>query len=270
MITWEPWDPGDDANQLKNPAHQPQFRLSNITRGDFDPYIREWALDIRRLGGPVMLRPLHEMNGSWYPWAGTVNGNKPSDFVPAWRHIHDIFEKEGATNVTWVWSINGENVPNTLENGYGAYYPGDDYVDWTAISSFNWGLSDPQNLGWKTWSQSYVKPLEYLSTLNKPICIAEMACVEQGGDKAAWIADTYAQIQKRPHIKAVIYYDALEKQPTSTQDWRIDSTPASLDAYRTAIASPHYVDKAPAALTDWVAGLKMADWTYLSSLDPVY
>ena len=45
------------------------------------------------------------MNGNWYPWGVGVNGNKPGEYVEAWRHVHDIFVQEGATSdVKWVWS----------------------------------------------------------------------------------------------------------------------------------------------------------------------
>lgn len=270
MITWEPWDPGSNANLLANPADQWRYRLSEVSAGYHDEYIHSWAKQLKQLGGPVMLRPLHEMNGTWYPWGGTVNGNTPAEYVEVWRRMHDIFEQEGATNVTWVWSVNAESVPNTAENAYSSYYPGDAYVDWTAISGFNWGTSDPKKSGWRTWDQDYTTPLAYLATLGKPICLAEMASVEQGGNKAAWIRDAYTQIPKHPQIKAVVYYDSLEERPANTQDWQIDSSPASLDAFRAAIAASYFTVPPPQTLSDWAAKLTTTDWTYLGALVPRY
>jgi len=270
MITWEPWDPGDDANMVVDPSNQPKYSLAEIESGYFDDYIRDWARQIKRLGGPVMLRPLHEMNGTWYPWGGTVNGNTPAQYLAAWRRIHTIFETEGATNVTWVWSVNASSQPSTPENSYAAYYPGDEFVDWTAISGFNWGTADPKKSGWVTWRREYAAPLAYLATLPKPICLSEMGCVEQGGDKAAWLVDAYAQIARNPQIGAVVYFDSLEKRPADTEDWRIASTPESLRAFQSAIDSPHFVSTPPAALSDWASKLEGADWTYLGGLIPMY
>ena len=80
---------------------------------------------------------MHEMNGYWYPWSGLVNGNTPAKFIRAWRYIHKVFDAEGATNVTWVWTVNWNSVPNSTANRYGAYYPGDKYDfrlgDWKFI-----------------------------------------------------------------------------------------------------------------------------------------
>jgi len=270
MITWEPWDPGADAKRLSNPANQPAFRLSAIASGRYDSYIRDWADQIRALGGPVMLRPLHEMNGDWYPWGGTVNRNTPALYVAAWRHIHDIFEKEGASNVTWVWSINHESVPASRYNSYAAYWPGSKYVDWTAISGFNWGTAG-QGTAWHTFTYWYARPLAYLKTLHKPVCVAEFGCVEQGGSKPAWLTDTYRQVRTTyPSIRALVYYNAIDRAPSSTQDWRIGTSAASLRAFRRAVAPGYYVADAPAALAAWQGQLSADQKAYLAGLVPTY
>ncbi len=269
MITWEPWNPGNNANLLRDPARQPKYRLSRIVKGEFDGYIRSWAVQIRELGGPVMLRPMHEMNGNWYPWCGAANGNRPADFRAAWRRIHRIFEAEGATNVTWVWSINHESVPSGRGNRYAAYYPGDEYVDWTAISGFNWGTSSRWS-SWRSFSHWYDEPLAYLKRLRKPICIAEFACVEQGGDKGAWMADAYRRVRATPSVRAIVYYDSIERAPSSTQDWRVDTSSRSLAAFRKSIAPAYFVADPPAALSDWAALLGPEGTRYLTSLRSVY
>ena len=96
-ITWEPW------NALNPVRYQPKYRLRNIVAGHFDPYIRAWANTLAAYERPVR-RFAQEMNGGWYPWSERSNGNRPHEFVRAWRHIHDIFRAAGATNVEWVWS----------------------------------------------------------------------------------------------------------------------------------------------------------------------
>jgi mannan endo-1,4-beta-mannosidase len=268
MITWEPWDPGTDANKVTQPGTQPAYRLARINAGEFDGYIRGWARAIRGLGGPVMLRPMHEMNGDWYPWSGTTNGNSPAQYVAAWRRLHDIFEAEGATNVTWVWSINHVSVPSGPGNSYAAYYPGDAYVDWTAVSGFNWGKSSPYS-SWGAFSHWYTAPLAYLRTLRKPICIAEFGTVEQGGDKAAWLRDAYARVAADPAIDAIVYFDSVEHD-SGTQDWRVDSSARSAAAFRAAIAPAYFVSAPPAVLPKWVDSLDARQQRYLTSFDPLY
>ena len=80
----------------------PDYTLPRIIDGAFDDYLHQYAKDIATLGLPLGIRLDHEMNSSWYPWAeknlqGTSNnGNRPGDYVAMWRHVHDIFEAEGA------------------------------------------------------------------------------------------------------------------------------------------------------------------------------
>jgi beta-mannanase len=269
MITWEPWDPGNNANDVKHPGTQPAFKLAAINNGKYDAYMRQWARGIRDLGGPVMLRPMHEMNGAWYPWSGASNGNTPSQYISAWKRMHRIFDEEGATNVTWVWSINHESVPSTQANRYAAYYPGDAYVDWTGISGFNWGTTSGYSV-WQPYLHWYEKPLAYLKTINKPICIAEFATVEQGGSKAAWITDAYSNIQHETDIKAVIYFSSLETGAQGRQDWRVNTSKASLAAFSKAISPGYFVGTAPTALTTWANSLDQRQWEQLVAVDPVY
>jgi len=270
MISWEPWDPGNNANLVKDPVNQPAFRLSTILDGTWDEYIRTFARRVKSVRGPVMIRLMHEMNGNWYPWAGTVNGNTPAQFVAAWRHVHDVFDEEGASNVTWVWSVNHESVPDTPKNAFAAYYPGDAYVDWVAMSGFNWGTSRPRT-SWHAFEFWYRKPLAYLGGLHKPIVIAELGCVEDGGDKAAWITDAYARIRtSHPEVKAVIYFDSREEGLNGLQDWRIMSSDASAQAFRAAVSFPYYLSGPAPTLSRWTSGLSATDLNYMRSLPPVY
>ena len=80
------------------------------------------------------------MNGYWYPWSEQRNGNQPGDYVKAWRHVVDIFRSVGATNATWVWCV---NTPDHITTPLTELYPGDNYVDWTAIDGYN-KATDPR------------------------------------------------------------------------------------------------------------------------------
>jgi len=268
MITWEPWDPGSNARTVLAPSEQTEYRLSSINAGVYDPYITKWARSLRDLGGPIMLRPMHEMNGNWYPWAGTENGNTPAEFVTAWRHVHDIFRQEGAANVTWVWSVNGESIPRSTENSAAAYYPGDGYVDWTGISGFNRGASraDP---GWRTFDDVYAAPITYLRGLGKPICIAEMATLGKPTDREGWITDAYRRIQESPEVKAVLYFDS-EERTDEPQDWRVETSREALAAYSQAIAPGYFETGPPPELQEWADSLSVTRWRYLTAFDPLY
>jgi mannan endo-1,4-beta-mannosidase len=228
MITWEPWAWGGD------PKKQPEYRLSRIIAGNHDDYIREFARAVKQVNGVIYLRPMHEMNGDWYPWAGTVNGNSPSEYVPAFRHIVNIFRQEGADNVRWVWTPNNVGLPDWGTSSFKSYYPGDNYVDFAGIDGYNFGTSQP----WSSWTsfeglfdQAYKTITGFTQ---KPIIIAETASAERGGSKADWVREAYAKIgSSYPRIVAVIWFN--EGKET---DWPVDSSDESLAAYKQALGEP--------------------------------
>jgi mannan endo-1,4-beta-mannosidase len=255
MLSWEPWTPqyGETARLT-----QPEYRLARIAGGHFDGFIERYAQKVNEYGGPLFLRPFHEMDGDWYPWAGTVNGNTPEDFVEAWRHVHDLFERAGATNVTWVWSVN--HVSTAAQDDVHRYWPGDEYVDWIGISGFNWGSSRTEDLppgipdpvqselvsSWTDFDTVYGPRYGELARYQKPIVLTEMSSVETGGDKAAWIHDAVTTLlEDFPEIRAFVWYDRV----LGPRDWRIDSTLASLVAFRSVVDRPEILPAPYAAAT---------------------
>ena len=243
MITWEAWKP--PRVQHADVVNQPAFRLRRIANGAWDGFLRTYARQIRAYGGPVMIRPFHEMDGDWYPWAGTVNGNNAAAFVAAWRHVHEVFRRAGARNVTWVWSVNSKSIPATSANSIARYWPGARYVDWVGVSCFNFAGTLPLTDPWQSFGQVCGSRLSALPRYGKPIAITELGSVETGGDKAAWIGDAFGQmLNGQPPVRAFIWYDRFDG---GGQEFQIASSPAARAAFRGVVADPH-VRSAPAAL----------------------
>lgn len=227
MIGWEPWQWGKDT------PDQPKYSLASIISGSHDAFIRDSARRVKNIRGTIYIRPMHEMNGNWYPWAGTVNGNRPEQYAPAYRRIVDIFRQEGATNVRWVWAPNHIGLPDWTSSSFKQYYPGDDYVDFAAIDGYNFGTSQ-SGMSWLSFDDIFAPAYrEITGFTNKPILIAEMASAESGGDKAAWITNAFERLEAAyPRIVGLVWFN-LNKEA----DWRIESSAASLNAYRAAMTN---------------------------------
>ena len=73
---------------------------------------------------------------------------------------------------------------------------------------------------------------------DKPFMIAEIGSAEQGGDKASWITNTFnTDIPNRlPKTQAVVWF-SQDKTADGETDWRVDTSRASLDAYKAVAAS---------------------------------
>jgi len=227
FITWEPWGPAPYT------AANNTFPLQQIAAGTFDPYIDSWANGLHTYGGLVLLDFGHEMDGNWFPWGYAVNGNTPADFISAYRHVHDRFALEGATNVQFVWTANVWN-PSYVDQR--VFYPGDAYVDWLAIDVFNWGANGG---GWASLSQGLADTGIYsrVASLNatKPMMLGEWASAEAtpsdpaGVSKSQWILDAASALGSTyTRITAVIWFNP------AGSTFALDSSPASLAAANTA------------------------------------
>jgi glycosyl hydrolase family 26 len=231
LVTWEPW-----RFWVKpDPLDQPGYALKRILVGDHDAYVRDWARAAARWGKPFFLRFAHEMNGDWTTWSPRVGGNTNREFVAVWRKVHGIFLQEGAANVKWVWSPVAHSEEHTP---YSRVYPGDAYVDWFGISGYNWGTTHDWSR-WQSFSGIFGTSYKAMQGIapRKPIMIPEVGCAEQGGDKAGWIRSAYLkEIPERfPKIRAVCWFHANKET-----DWRVNSSPEALLAYKRAAASGLY------------------------------
>jgi beta-mannanase len=219
-ITWEPWDASRGFG-----TPQRRYRLRHIVAGRYDGLIRRWALALRSMPGVIRLRFAQEMNGNWYPWAEHANGNRPGEFVRAWRHVHDIFDRIGASNVEWVWSPVSRRVST-------AFYPGDDYVDRVGLSGFNGGAQ----LTWREYESfdDFVTPaLDELGRVapGKPVELSEIGVAEEGGSKPAWIEGMFKALRRRPEVDALIWFNLVKDS-----DWTIQSSPEATRAFAEGVA----------------------------------
>lgn len=118
---------------------EPVFTLDRIISGDFDNDLRAWARDARDFGSPLLAEYGTEVNGEWFPWNGIWNGagttdgygnstqfDGPERFRDAYRHIIQIAREEKASNITWVFHVDSEDVPDEEWNRLELYYPGDE------------------------------------------------------------------------------------------------------------------------------------------------
>lgn len=229
LITWEPWQLPEDLPAGSSPEVQPDFSLEQIAAGRYQDYVRSWAQTLAALREPVFLRPFHEMNGNWYPWGGTVNGNDAYTFRQAWKYLRQVFREEGAGNVAWVWCPYVQSVPETPENALEAYFPGEAAVDWLALDGYNWGATQPWS-SWQSLTQVFEEAYRRLSALSphRPMMLAEVGCAEEGGDKAGWLRQGLAALaEKFPRVEILVWFN-IKKEC----DWRLDSSPASLAAFR--------------------------------------
>lgn len=219
-----------------------EVTLESVADGSQDAAIKKWAQEAKAWGRPFLFAPWWEMNGDWYAW-----GRSP-DFVAAWRHFHDVVAAQGATNVTWAWIVNG--IWSDPESNPTPYYPGNAYVDWTGMDTYNWGRNPAQPDRWLNPAQTVDPTLQILKELGpgKPVAIVESASTEYGGNKTDWIREmltTY--LPHHPEIAAYLWFNWNFPKNGLRHDWPIESSAPAQQQFRQAIQSSLFVP-APVSL----------------------
>jgi len=227
FITWEPWK-----------AYEKEaIDYDGLIRGNYDEYIRDFSARLKNLKKPVFLRFAHEMNGNWYPWAGTKIG--PGKYIAMYRHVKDIFDKGGVKNVKWVFSVNWENVPRG-NNSFLLYYPGSGYADYVGIDGYNWGNVK----SWSKW-MSFKEIFgniydEITDKINKPVMISEFSSTSSGGDKAEWIRNALEEIKKMKKVKAFVLFN-VDKET----DWSFSADEKCGKELKKKLADTYFKDSEP-------------------------
>lgn len=234
------------------------FSLEKIIAGEFDEELIQWAQDAKQLGIPIMVDFAAEPNGDWFPWCAVYNGggtkdvygdktipDGPEKFRDAYRHIINLFRKEKADNVTWVFHLNAFPGPDEDWNKYKYYYPGDDYIDWIGVSIYG-----PQK-----WNDPFMKFADMLERIypelcglskDKPLAILEFGVADYlpNVNKAQWIQDALYAITflQYDRIKSIGWWNSTWWNEDGTMSAiQIDSSPESLRFYKEGIAQPFFV-----------------------------
>lgn len=184
-----------------------------------DAFLTEYARAVAAYKKPIALSLDSEFNGPW--WAWSYKKETPAQFVTMWRKAHDIFQKAGATNVTWVWTVAQESAITTPLD---AWYPGDAYVDWVGINAY---YTRPNETFDAAMGQTLA---DTLKITGQPVLVTETGA-NSASNRAKTIPVLLSGIKADSHIVGYIYFDYAK---WSTHDWRIDGDAASIEAFRAA------------------------------------
>ncbi|MDP8266620.1 MAG: glycosyl hydrolase [Candidatus Aceula meridiana] len=126
--------------------------LDGVIRGVYDKNIEKLASWLKKNEDtPVYLRIGYEFD---LP----QNKYEPQKYILAYRYIVDKLRAAGIENASYVW----HSYVGFVEGSRERWYPGDDYVDWVAISFFD---------AFNTWEMKRIA--EIAKKHDKPFMIAE-------------------------------------------------------------------------------------------------
>lgn len=217
-----------------------------LARGNGDRYLRALGRAIHRRGGPMIVRPLAEMNGHWNVYSAyNANGTRRNkahsqkNFRRAFKRIYLVLHggdratinaklarsgmpgirsdlpENPAPELRILWNPQGYGSPNVRGNRAHAYYPGNAYVDMVGNDLYEANYR-------ATWEANLALFRRYPT---KPYALGEFGL--WGVDHPGFIRRMARFIRTHPRVKLAVYYEA---ERGSIFD--LGSKPQSRAAYR--------------------------------------
>lgn len=216
LITWESWG---------GPERPDDYPLEEINAGLHDAKIYHFLAEVNTIckGQPMIIRLNHELEmrpsygAAWYPWQG-----QPEEYVKSWQRIVTMSHQINP-DIKWLWS------PNRADEYTIEYYPGDEYVDYVGLTLNH----PPDHTAYApSFKEFYGSNKRYLEAYNKPIIIGETAFdYPDEARKVKWVQDIFRYMHDDPNITAFVWFN----QQFDHLDYRVESSPATLEAFRTSL-----------------------------------
>lgn len=205
--------------------------LEGVVDGSCDENIDKLGKWIKKTDRPVYLRIGYEFD---FP----ENNYEPAKYIKAYKYIVNRFRQNNVQNVDYVWHSYASYISRSVLD----WYPGDEYVDWFAISYFN-------------GRTKYMDSMAQLSEEhNKPMMIAEATPRGVGtyyGEYALdkWFRPFFDFISEK-NIKAVCYINSnWDEQPMwKGQGWgdaRVQTNKIVKKAWLDEIKKEKYLHSSP-------------------------
>lgn len=228
-------------------------------------YVQSVANVLKTVNVPVLLRPMHEMNGTWYFWgrSGGSGGSVITDaqYKTIWERIHsyfrDVFSGNGTAGsgtgaaagtpgctgpVSFFWCPNNWNsgIAGSVPEPISTRYPSSSTVDWVGLDFYQQGTLDNPGAVYRSPATWLAESIPALEALNKPIGIGEWGVMDsaQSPGKAQFITDFYAYVLQHPAIKAVNYFHLTGADGT---DVYLDTVSGNRTAHIAAVADSHFL-----------------------------
>ena len=220
----------------------PGYYLDQIVDGQYDANIFALATSCKNFGKPIFIRFGYEFDG-WH------NAYPPDKYITAYKYFVDRMRYLGVTNVAYVWHSWGVGayygnddypeyypaLPAGQEVTQELWYPGDDYVDWVALSVFgiSWGdLSTNQVVQWL---------ISFAEDHEKPVMLAETAAIKTSGvsdpnwviENTIWFDNVFNLINNNDVVKTFTYINV---------DWEADNPSSTWGDTRIQAASQNIID----------------------------
>lgn len=222
-------------------------QLSRICTGEYDVQIEKLADIFKNYKRPIYFRIGYEFDNTGCKF-------EPVSYQNAYRYIVERFEQANVRNVSYVWHSWGM-IPTYQNRDIMDWYPGDAYVNWIGISTFEVSKEQISEEGYYQ-NHNRERILEIAREKNLPIMICESSAIrtipyhkKRTGQAYwdFWYKPYFEFIENNPEVKAfsIINCDwdsVLQfKGEINWGDSRIKSDPVVLNLWRAKMREKRYL-----------------------------
>jgi len=140
---------------------------------------------------PIILRPWHEYNGSWFWWGQNNCSNE--DFKALWNMFQDYMNKEMPRSLVWGFSPNLQGTWTVDQ--FMSRYPGDDRVSLIGCDAYQWGSEEEFMAGFK----ADINFLDSIAKANHKV-FAITECGKQNSPTPDWWSRVFFPCLEGHHI----------------------------------------------------------------------
>jgi hypothetical protein len=213
--------------------------LLACSRGDYDAHWSRFGRNVTRAGmaGRVVVRLAWEFNGNWNPWAAT----NPTRFVYCWRHLQAAAEST-ARALRWEWCVN-RGVGDVVLTDAAQAYPGDRYVDFVGMSSYDGYPAVKDAASWRT---QYAGPgglkhwADFARRRHKKLALSEWGLfpgtawgTNGGGDNPRYVSRMFDFFRQQ---RSIMGYEAYFNEDDPYQAGALSLNPKGAAEYRRQVA----------------------------------
>ncbi|WP_435622907.1 glycoside hydrolase family 26 protein [Flagellimonas sp.] len=179
--------------------------------GEYDRVVKKYSAWAKSVNRPIYLRIGYEFDGPH-------NELEPGEYVRAYKRIVDLIRKKGVDNIAFVWHSYASKPFKDYK--LSAWYPGDEYVDWVAISVFGHAYNGTD------FGPYCDDVLQFAKQHKKPVMIAEANPIHGIDSKSVEVWDqwfvNFFTFTYRNNIKAISFIneDWTQTRIPGISEWK--------------------------------------------------
>jgi hypothetical protein len=222
--------------------------FADVASGAYDNYIRQQADSIKASGIHMFFTFQHEPEDG--QGAGDPQAGSAASYIAAFERVHDIFDQEGVTNLTWMNTLTLGAFRHANGKSPEAWSPPPQYYDYVGVDGYvRFPCVQWDDRPFLTFKQTFQEAYDFAQGLGKPLFIGEVGIIEQdscgyAGDpnaKAEWVAQGLAQMRAWPGVIAICWSHVIVNfLDHHVLDYHVDSTPQAFDAFMQGVDDPYF------------------------------